>query len=46
MVKEIQTKSNFIFTVEEIDVSEHVRRVLNFIDNLMCWRPVIRQGGL
>ena len=30
MVKEIQTKNNFIFTVEEIDVSEHVRRVPEF----------------
>ena len=45
MVKEIQ-KKYFIFTAEEIDVSEHVRRDLNLMDNLMCWRPVIRQGGL
>ena len=43
---ERDTKKIFNFTVEEIDVSEHVRRDLNFIDNLMYWRPVIRQGGL
>ena len=46
MMKEIQTKNDFIFTVEETDVSDHVKRVRNFINNLIYWRPVIRQGGL